>query len=175
MRVGQGYPAQQATHLVEFYGANEIALINNVAWFLLGAVEDGGQGIVLATNGRLTGLRDALFGYRNVLFLDAREALAGFMVGGRPNRALFDATVGKLVRSRAPEGNLRAYGEMVGILWEAGMHDAAIELEELWNELLARTPFSLYCGYPLEAPDDRILAAHSECVGIDDPTSSLRF
>lgn len=164
MRVGQGYPAKHATHVVEFYGKNESALVHNVARFLRGAVEHGGHGIVIATDGRLEGLRDALFGYRNLLFLDAREGLAGFMVGGRPNHALFDATIGKLVRARAPHGNLRAYGEMVGILWEAGMHDAAIELEELWNELLARTPFSLYCGYPLDAPDDRILAAHSECV-----------
>ena len=173
MRVGRGYPAKQATHLVEFYGRNEGALINNVAWFLMGAVAVGGQAIVIATDGRITGLRHALFGYRGVLLLDAREALAGFMVGGQPNRVLFDATIGKLVRSRAPFGNLRTYGEMVGILWEAGMHDAAMELEELWNELLARTPFSIYCGYPLGAPDDRIVAAHSECVGFG-ATSSLR-
>lgn len=164
MRVGQGYPATHATHIVEFYGKNERALVNNVAWFLLGAVEDGGQGIVIATDGRLKGLRHAMFGYRNVLFIDAREALAQFMVGGRPNRTLFDATVGRLVRSRAPLGNLRAYGEMVGILWEAGMHDAALELEELGNELLTHVPLEIYCGYALDAPDDRIVAAHSECV-----------
>ena len=45
---------------------------------------------------------------------------------------------------------------MVALLWEAGQVSLAIELEELWNGLAARFPFSLQCGYPasvLDAPE----------------------
>jgi hypothetical protein len=143
------------THLVQFYGSDEPALIDNVVSFL------GDNSIVIATKDHADKLRAALAGYRDVLYLDAYEMLAKFMVGGRPNRALFDATIGKAVRERAPSGDLHAYGEMVAILWEAGNEDAAIRLEELWNELLASIPFALYCSYPLEGQDERIAAVHS--------------
>jgi anti-sigma regulatory factor (Ser/Thr protein kinase) len=43
---------------------------------------------------------------------------------------------------------VRAFGEMVAVLWEAGDVLAAIELEKLWNELADELPFSLLCGYP---------------------------
>ena len=45
---------------------------------------------------------------------------------------------------------------MVALLWEAGQVSLAIELEELWNGLAVRFPFSLLCGYPasvLDAPE----------------------
>src|SRR5579872_3447279 len=100
------------THLVEFYGNDERTLIENVAAFL------GDNSIVIATKDHIDKLRPALSGHRDVLFLDAYEALAKFMVGGQPNRALFDATIGKVVRGRAPSGDLHAYGEMVAVLWE---------------------------------------------------------
>ncbi|MGH7659591.1 MAG: MEDS domain-containing protein [Vulcanimicrobiaceae bacterium] len=151
-------------HFVQFYGKDETALIDSVQSFLADGLKGDSPGIVIATNDHLEKFRDALSGHRNVLFLDAHEALAKFMAGGKPNRALFDATIGKAVRERAPSGYLHAYGEMVAVLWEAGNQDAAIRLEELWNELLASVPFALYCGYPLEGQDERIVAVHSEWV-----------
>lgn len=164
MRTGYGHPGRHAIHLVEFYGTDDVSLVDNVTSFLQGTVEEGGPGIVIAIESHLSLFRDRLADCRTVLFLDAHELLAKFMVGGQPNRALFDETIGKAVRARAPSGNLRAYGEMVAVLWEAGKHDAAIRLEELWNELLASTPFALYCGYPLDGQDERIVAVHSEWV-----------
>ena len=38
---------------------------------------------------------------------------------------------------------------MVAVLWKEGNFVAALQLEELWNELQRRTPFSLFCAYPL--------------------------
>jgi hypothetical protein len=94
------------------------------------------------------------------------------MAGGRPHRGLFDAHIGGAIRTLAGRGKLHAYGEMVGHLWTLGQRDAALELEEYWNELLARTPFSLFCGYPIDGKDedramlDSVLDAHSDCIDL---------
>ena len=44
---------------------------------------------------------------------------------------------------------IRVYGEMVVRLWHAGLPDAALQLEELWNLLAERYKFSLLCAYPM--------------------------
>jgi anti-sigma regulatory factor (Ser/Thr protein kinase) len=87
-----------------------------------------------------------------VLWLDAAETLAGFMRDGRVDRDAFFATVGRVVRQAAATGRpVRAFGEMVALLWEAGDVAGAIELETLWNELQAEVEFSLYCAYRSES------------------------
>lgn len=57
--------------------------------------------------------------------------------------------------SRAVESahNVRIYGEMVAVLWDEGNVAAAIALEDLWNDLATRYPFSLFCAYPMRAFD----------------------
>jgi hypothetical protein len=44
---------------------------------------------------------------------------------------------------------IRVYGEIVVRLWRAGLRDAALQLEELWNLLAERYRFSLLCAYPM--------------------------
>ena len=44
---------------------------------------------------------------------------------------------------------VRAYGEMVDVLWQNGQDVAAIRLEMLWNKLAATQAFSLLCGYAM--------------------------
>ncbi|OXH85026.1 hypothetical protein CA830_29965, partial [Burkholderia multivorans] len=46
---------------------------------------------------------------------------------------------------------VHAFGEMVAVLCARGQPDAALRLEALWNELIERHRFSLYCGYPHDA------------------------
>jgi anti-sigma regulatory factor (Ser/Thr protein kinase) len=53
----------------------------------------------------------------------------------------------------AARPRVRIYAEMVALLWEGGQVSLAIELEELWNGLGARLPFSLCCGYPASVLD----------------------
>jgi signal transduction histidine kinase/ActR/RegA family two-component response regulator len=38
---------------------------------------------------------------------------------------------------------------MVALLWSEGNYDAAIRLEELWNDLQKAHSFSLFCAYPM--------------------------
>src|SRR6266446_8267470 len=44
-------------------------------------------------------------------------------------------------------GTTQAYSEMTNLLWQNGNHQAAIGLEEYWNELGRLYPFSLFCSY----------------------------
>ena len=75
--------------------------------------------------------------------LDAADTLAELMVGDHPDPARFDAAVGEAVRDALVGGRrVRAHGEMVALLWDAGNVGAAIELEDLWNELGARIPLA---------------------------------
>jgi anti-sigma regulatory factor (Ser/Thr protein kinase) len=82
--------------------------------------------------------------------LDAAELLATCSRDGRPDADAFDRAVGDLLRRLDTDAGAvpRIYGEMVGVLWERGDVAAAIELEDLWNDLGGRHPFRLLCGYP---------------------------
>src|SRR5438552_269564 len=42
---------------------------------------------------------------------------------------------------------VRAYGEMVDLLWQIGDVASAIDLEARWNELSTTKRFSLLCAY----------------------------
>ena len=84
-----------------------------------------------------------------LLSLDAATTLSEFRGGGKIDHDAFHDVIGGVVRSAAACGRpVRAYGEMVALLWDAGDVLAAIELERLWNELGPELPFTLFCSYP---------------------------
>jgi hypothetical protein len=43
---------------------------------------------------------------------------------------------------------VRAFGEMVALLWAQGHQEATIYLEALWHQLQKKQAFSLFCAYP---------------------------
>ena len=54
-----------------------------------------------------------------------------------------------LLRQAAQSGQpVLVFGEMVSLLWDAALVNAAIEVEVMWNELGGQYPFSLLCAYP---------------------------
>jgi hypothetical protein len=75
------------------------------------------------------------------------------MVDNHPNWLRFEATIRGAIERLEPAAGLRAYGEMVGLLWKAGSFSAAIELEDNWNRLLKQYAFSLFCSYPIDVFD----------------------
>jgi hypothetical protein len=91
----------------------------------------------------------ALIAEGTLTVLDAKSTLRQFMCAGSPDAALFDATVGDVLRRLivGSEGPLFVYGEMVDILAEEGSYAAVEELEDLWNQLGETDSFSLLCGY----------------------------
>lgn len=109
---------------------------------------------------------------------ESLETLASLLVAGMPSEERFKATVERLVEYHAADGQrLRCYGDMVDLLAAEGQFDAAQRLEQLWNDLLRRQSFALFCGYSsahfAEAtPADslqriRALHSHEDCASDD--------
>jgi MEDS: MEthanogen/methylotroph, DcmR Sensory domain len=92
------------------------------------------------------------------LAFDAAEVLSRFTVDGWPDRGRFGEVLDSIVKPMCSRfSRVSIFGEMVAILWASGKHDAAIRLEQFWNEIIEVHPVVLYCGYPHAASTD---AAH---------------
>ena len=100
-----------------------------------------------------------------LVLLDAEETLARFMTNAMPTWTTFREVIGGAIaemRLRYP--TVRAYGEMVDVLWQGGNRDAAIRLEEYWNELGKLQTFSLFCAYRLDPLDSALYGGPLESV-----------
>jgi hypothetical protein len=145
-------------HVVHFYHSKE-ELATQAGGYLAEAIQGGGVAIVIASEKHQLAFErrlaeagidvSAARASGAWLVVDAEEALSRFTVNDKPEVRRFDAVIGKLIRQAVGSGRpVRAYGEMVAMLWEAGLLTAAIELEELWNELIRKEKFALLCAYP---------------------------
>lgn len=82
--------------------------------------------------------------------LDADETLASFMVDDMPVWDKFDAAISPiLIKAAKTNAPVRAFGEMVSLLWQRGKQEAALELERLWNRLATNHEFILHCDSPV--------------------------
>jgi MEDS: MEthanogen/methylotroph, DcmR Sensory domain len=153
-------------HVVHFYPAEDV-LAAQVGRYLAEGIASGNGVLVVATAAHRRAFAASLAaegvdagraerGGRLVM-ADASALLGSFLVDGRLDRDQFSAVAGGLIGRAAAAGRpVRIYAEMVALLWDAGDVTLAIELEGLWNDLGARLPFSLLCGYPasvLAGPD----------------------
>jgi hypothetical protein len=149
-------------HLVQLY-QDEAFLGEAVSTFITDTLQRGEAGVIIATPGHR-----ARFGFQStdqIRVLDAEETLARFMVEGQPNWTRFHEVIGGLIaelRLRYPA--VRAYGEMVNVLWQRGERDAAIRLEEYWNDLQGLQTFTLLCAYEMDPLDPASYAGPLECV-----------
>jgi len=83
----------------------------------------------------------------DLVLLDAEAMLGSFMVGGRPDANLFQATAARELDQRFGGRPIRAFGEGVDVLWKTGLDEAAIRLEVLWNRLAASHDIKTLCVY----------------------------
>ena len=158
-------------HAVRFYDRDR-DLMAAIAGFAADGWSAGDVVVLITTGEHRAALRWRLASHGlaiaraegRLVELDAAETLETFMRDGRPDPALFDATVGALVRQCAAAGRVRAFGEMVDVLWGQGNAEAALELEQLWTDLQQTVPFTLMCGYAAsrmsQAGQARVRAAH---------------
>ncbi len=145
-------------HVVQFYG-DDAELVAGVAPYLAAAARSGGAAIIIATDAHRRAFASALAregidlahaqAAGQLLSCDAAETLAGIVDhAGAIDETAFRREIGGLVRAALRSGRpVRAYGEMVALLWGAGDVLGAIELERLWNELARELTFSLFCSY----------------------------
>lgn len=184
-RTASSRPATAHVHAVRFY-ENKASLCRTVADFLGEGFAVRQPALVIATPSHREALLhevrsrgvavDQLRTSGDLLLLDARDMLAKFMVNGVPDGARFsDAAADAIERvSGGHSGRtIRAYGEMVDVLWQDGLTNAAIQLEMLWNQLATTHDFSLLCGYAIgsfykDAGMRQVCAQHSHVLPTDE-------
>ncbi len=149
-------------HFVQFYESDD-ALIRSLRRLISQALADGGATIVIATRSHFEQLERAL-GAQGVdlegarldgrfVTMRAEEVLPQLLIDDWPASGLFASVVEPLVAAAtATHDKVYIFGEAVGLLWEQGLHGAALRLEELWNELQRKYSFSLFCAYPMHGP-----------------------
>ena len=182
--------APETGHAVQLYrDVSELA--RSVGAFLAAGFRDGEPAIVIATAAHWAvfeaelerhGWDPELLGRKGLVSrAEAEQLLDAFMDGELPSAERFEAVVGGIVdetSARFPGRTIRAFGEMVDVLWQRGQEQAAIALEELWNELAKTRSFALLCGYHLDVFEPEVqrdvlpevMRTHSHTRTIEQPS-----
>lgn len=150
-------------HFLEFDRAAERRAGVNAGRFLFGALRSGGIAVAIATSRTASGIlsqidrlgvdpTEAMSSGRLVLH-ESTQMLARFTVAGAVDAQLFDRCVGAEMRQtceRAGNKPVRAFGDMVGVLWQRGDCEQAVALETFWAALQQELDFALFCTYPID-------------------------
>lgn len=145
-------------HLVQIYETEGVWL-DSLEGFVRGGIRSGDGVIVIATSAHLKALEERLLttdvelGHPSCkdqyIALDAEETLSKFIVNGWPNEELFMRVVTDLItRAKSNGRRVRAFGEMVAVLWARGDCAATVQLEHLWHKVCQTEGLSLFCAYP---------------------------
>jgi hypothetical protein len=173
-------------HVVQLYEqSDELSLAANVSRYLWEGLKRGETALVVATREHrelfcrqlesLGVVPQSAVKSGQLGFLDAWETLSSCMAGAQPEWGLFESVIGAAIARLWPDkagAGMRAYGEMVGLLWKARQFAAANRLEQLWNRMLGQSSFSLYCAYEIDIfgkdfhprSVDAILRAHTHVI-----------
>lgn len=145
-------------HIAHFYEHDE-SLVLTLAGFIAEGLDKGESAIVIASPKHLAALEDrldkcgvdlvrALLEDRYIA-LDAETTLASFIREGWPDDQLFEELVTRLIKRASMNGRrVRAFGEMVALMWASGQKEATIRLEHLWSQFCRSYGFCLLCSYP---------------------------
>jgi len=152
-------------HGVQFYSQDSF-LLEALSEYIGNALRAGDAAVVVATETHRNSLLQwltsqglnvaALIEQERLVVTGAAQLLETFMRDGWPSQELFNEVVGGLVakvlgRAAGVGPRVAVFGEMVALLWAEGKADAAIRLEQLWNELGRTKSFSLFCAYPMSS------------------------
>ena len=175
------YTPNSEAHVVQFY-TDDTFLVDCLSQFVCSGLGAGEAVIVITTKKHREGLMRSLevrgidvtgaVEQGRCIVLDAAETLSKFMDGDLPNERKFQSVIGSLIRkaeTTVPGQRVAVFGEMVAVLWEKKNFEAALRLEQLWNELSKTHFFYLRCAYPTSGfqgkqkgePYSAICAEHS--------------
>ena len=139
-------------HVVQLYGEDDQLLSRNASRYLAEGLRRGDGLVVIATPEHIRAIArhlveedaaSALEAASNgrLRYLEAEHTLADLLVAGQPDETRFRTVIGGAiagVRARSATGSARAFGEMVGLLW---------------NQVLAEYECSLFCAYRIDLFD----------------------
>jgi hypothetical protein len=145
-------------HVVQIY-ENDESFLDLLSGFVTDGVNAGECAVVIATAAHLEALEERLaasgYSVRSLMSqnqyvpLDAEKTLSKFMINDWPDEHLFNKVINEVIVNAKGDGHkVRAFGEMVAILWAKGQVGATVRLEHLWNKFCENEAFSLFCAYP---------------------------
>lgn len=145
-------------HLVQIYEDDDVFL-DTLAGFAGGGIRSGDGVIIIATATHLEALGSRLTesgldlaaaeAEDRYIPVDAEELLSRLVFRGWPDDYLFRQGVTELLARAGGGGRrVRAFGEMVAILWARGQNAATVRLEHLWQGICQNEGLSLFCAYP---------------------------
>jgi CheY-like chemotaxis protein len=152
-------------HEVQFY-SDDSRFLDGFTLFLSAALRTGQPAVFIGTESHRNTLLERLHAQspdiraairqERYVPLDAAEFLSSFMVNDMPGRGWFLKVVDDSIAAARKVANgehlrIAACGECPSILWAQGKADAAIRLEELWNQIARTYDIDILCGYPLES------------------------
>jgi hypothetical protein len=175
-------------HVLQLYDSDETLLAHLESFAAEGLCRGEGV-IIIATAEHLTALEARLRRVASArgfslddaaredayIALEAGHVLSRFIVGDWPDQALFEMEVRALLdRARGGAGGggrktrkVRAFGEMVALLWARGHTGATVCLEHLWESICAKEKFSVFCAYPrIGLTQDPALSIRDTCEAI---------
>lgn len=170
-------------HEVQFY-SNDVVLLDTLTRFITVALQAGDAVIVPATEAHHGSLWqslqargvDARAGLENGSYipLDSAVTLSEFMVNDWPDPSRFREVVGSAILGACERADGRrvrvvACGECAPLLLAEGKAEAAIRVEQLWDEISSVYDMDTLCVYPRESVHgeanahilQRICAEHS--------------
>jgi CheY-like chemotaxis protein len=152
-------------HEAHFYSDDPLFL-DGFTRFLSAALKAGNAAVFIGTASHRIMLLERLHAEsadtrsaireRRYVGLNAAEFLSNFMVSDMPDTGWFLKVVDDLVLAAREGGKgehlrIAAGGECAHVLWAQGKADAAIRLEELWNQVAKTYNVDILCGYSLES------------------------
>jgi hypothetical protein len=168
-------------HELQLYPHDE-ALIASLTDYITKGLGNKESVIVIATAEHLEALRqnltinnvdlDSAIDLDKYIPIEAASFLQTFLINDWPVRDLFiKAVTPVLKRAMASGTTVRAFGEMVVLLWRKQLYAATVHLEQLWNDLAEHHDFRLLCAYPksafkhgLQSALQHICKAHSDTI-----------
>jgi DNA-binding NarL/FixJ family response regulator len=150
-------------HEVQFY-SDDAVFVDSFTRFIAGALGAGDVAIVVATESHRNSLVerlkaqgldiDAALRDGTYIPLDVATTLSSFMVHDVPDSDRFFEVVGDLLTTAAKAGKtehprIAASGECAPLLWAEGKSDAALRLEQLWDQIAITHEVDILCGYAL--------------------------
>lgn len=145
-------------HFVEYYPYDKVLMESLETYVLEGLIRNESC-LVIATKHHLDALEASLSdqgidcvaakAHNQYRTLDAEAILKELMPVDKISSVKFESLIGAtLVEMSASGQKIRAFGEIVALLWQRNKLDALLELEELWNQMQLKYEFSLFCAYP---------------------------